>query len=587
MASATVAASSSRRTSRPRYRHPSTRIAIWVGLMFAVTGATMNFSKMVGERLVDLNLEDAFLLLSSSSTATSNTNIDPARRLSTDVTTASTFITNNNYINDLATSDHTTTIPQSDTEGRKEKMERTKQDLLAKIAAIENKNNGERTRKPHPQKQKQKKHQAIAATEIKEKVELPSTQLEPVKGSKTIPILQDQTNTPDVHHHNATMAAINTTNVIVNLSDCYLPLPTGTTKTNINLWDNSTVLAPWLKEYFAWHQQQRAQLTPDNWQQQRFLIPVARKGQKNGGMTDRIRPLPAYLRLAAQTRRIFLIHWGRPFPLEEFMLPPVGGLDWRVPEYMLKDVIATGPRTEWENIVSTANNTEPILLTAKYQSWNYGEIWYKEQTAEGEAAVSHAFREIWKVVFTPSPPVAQRIQNDMRQMKLIPGEFATAHIRALYAVKDRPDDKIREMAMNAMNCASMLRPGGPFFVASDSSLAIQTAMSYGRQKNVTVVTANHHHSKKQPLHVDFHNESDTSVTPENFYDGFVDLHLMAATRCVSVGPGGFARWGHLLGYNDTCVIHHNGRYPSEEERNSIQQQASKRAELPRFPMPML
>lgn len=93
-------------------------------------------------------------------------------------------------------------------------------------------------------------------------------------------------------------------------------------------------------------------------------------------------------------------------------------------------------------------------------------------------------------------------------------------MRVLYKVKDRPVDEIKEIVHNAMNCVSNLRPGGPYFVASDSLVAIQQAIEYGRSKNVTTVAASYEH---QPLHVDFHNESDTSVTPADFYDGFVDM----------------------------------------------------------------
>ena len=203
------------------------------------------------------------------------------------------------------------------------------------------------------------------------------------------------------------------------------------------------------------------------------------------------------------------------------------------------------------------------------------------------------------MVFTPSPPVAQRIYDNFDRMGLVPGEFATAHIRALYAVDDRPKEDIEKIAKNAINCVSNLRPGGPFFVASDSFHAIETAIQYGRERNVTVVAPHH---PQQPLHVDFQNESDTSLTPAHFYDGFVDLFLMAATRCAAVGPGGFARWGHLLGYNETCVIHHFGRksqncnwkdasmedpmpgYPSEEERIVFQAEAKR--DIPRFPIPI-
>ena len=273
--------------------------------------------------------------------------------------------------------------------------------------------------------------------------------------------------------------------------------------------------------------------------------------------------------------------------------------------------------TNGGHVGTTADFSTPIFTCCP--RWHYGELWWKEQVAaernSTDPAVATAaaneldiytiFRDLWRMIVTPSPPVAQRIHDNFERMQLVPGEFVTAHIRALYAVKDRPYKDIERMAINAINCASNMRPGGPFFVASDSTHALQTAIQYGRSKNVTVVSANH---PQQPLHVDFHNESDTTVTPADFYDGFVDMYLMGATRCAATGPGGFARWGHLLGYNSTCIIHHFGRksrncqwddgssskhsnnppgYPSEEERLRLQRQANTQRQVPQFHEPML
>jgi hypothetical protein len=535
-----------RRRTKVSWKHRPPHFAIWAGLVLAITGTAMNVSTMARTRIVDLD----YLFVGAG-------NLTGAIGVAIASDTTITKITN---------------INQTD------KLKRGKQDFVSKLAAIEK----------------------VTAFQLETKPTIGSvlmlSNIQPTLGANEVRKTSTQTTkSASLELDTTTIAAPGPFNVsISNYSQYYTPLKTP------NLWDNSTLLPAWLKEYFHWHEQERSLVTADNWQSFRFLIPTARKGYKSGGMTDRIRPLPALLRVAAQTHRILLLHWSRPFALEEFIMPPQGGLDWRVPSYMVPKVVTIDPVQKLEQIRKKAN-TPKKLLTCRYQSWNYGELWYNEETSQGESSVHQAFRDIWKVLFTPSFPVAQRIQDDFRRMALVPGEFATAHIRALYAVEDRPEAKIQAMAKNAMNCVSNLRPGGPFFVASDSSLAISFSLSYGKMMNVTVVTANH---PKQPLHVDFNNESDTTVTPADFYDGFVDMYLMAATRCAAVGPGGFARWGHLLGYNDSCVIYHTGRksqrcewiasagntptpgYPSEEARRSNQQEAST-SELLRFPMPMI
>jgi hypothetical protein len=551
----------SRGSTKRRWKHRSTHFAFWASLLLAMTIATINVSTIARERMVHLD-EVA-------------SNMPRATAIA--VETVETM--------------HATDKQKTHFTLPKEILERQKQKILAKRAAIEKFTTFLETKPraaavwPLPKVQP-----TLGAKNDEQTLRTPHT--EPLElGTTTTSSSSSTTTTSSTAKQSTGLYNIS----IGNYSQYYSPLTTP------NLWDNSTILPAWLKEYFTWHEQQRSFLTADNWQNFRFLIPRACKGYKSGGMTDRIRPLPALLRLAAQTRRILFIHWQRPFSLEEFLLPPLGGLDWRVPFYMVSHVVRTDPVHKLEGIRKAASSSQK-LVTIKYQSWNYGELWYKEETAQGEPSVYQAFQDIWRVVFTPSMPVAQRIQGSFHLMALVPGEFATAHIRALYAVNYRPEETIQAMAQNAMNCVSNLRPGGPFFVASDSSLAIAFSLSYGRMMNVTVVSAKH---PKQRLHVDYRNESDTTVTPPDYYDGFVDLYLMAATRCAAVGLGGFARWGHLLGYNDSCVIHHSGRksqvcewmaaspgntstpgYPSEEERRSIQRQASM-SELPRFPMPML
>ena len=67
---------------------------------------------------------------------------------------------------------------------------------------------------------------------------------------------------------------------------------------------------------------------------------LAEQDRRCGGTADRLKPLPWAVRVAYQTHRILLIRWTRPARLEEFLLPPQGGVDWRVPEW-LAEVVRT------------------------------------------------------------------------------------------------------------------------------------------------------------------------------------------------------------------------------------------------------
>jgi hypothetical protein len=73
-------------------------------------------------------------------------------------------------------------------------------------------------------------------------------------------------------------------------------------------------------------------------------------------------------------------------------------------------------------------------------------------------------------------------------MKLIPGAYAGAHLRALYNRPDRAAINTLRWAQNAVNCASQMRPGFPIFFASDSTEATKYAELYAREKNAQIGT---------------------------------------------------------------------------------------------------
>ncbi|CAB9509157.1 unknown protein [Seminavis robusta] len=260
----------------------------------------------------------------------------------------------------------------------------------------------------------------------------------------------------------------------------------------------TTNLPAWMQEYATWHQETRAQLNETNWNTHyRYLVMVARRGEQN------------------QSNLVDL----------------------------LEQTFARGRK---QDIVRLANAT---VMICEMQANDYGQEWLG------------MFRHMWHWAFTPAPPIAQRVKDNFDRLGIVPGEYAAAHIRAVYAVKERSEKEMTQMTHHAMNCISMLRPGGPFFVASDTAFAVKTAIEYGRSKNVTVWHNQQWSLPEQPLHLDMYDAKDPSLVPEDFYDAFVDLYLLGSTRCVAHGQGSFGHWGYLLGYNSTCEIRHR-RGPS-------------------------
>jgi hypothetical protein len=332
-----------------------------------------------------------------------------------------------------------------------------------------------------------------------------------------------------------------------------------------NLWDGSTRLPQWMKDYFAFHRETQRQLSLDTWNSSdvRYLIVECMENAEHcGGTADRLRPIPFYVRLAAETQRLLFLSWDKPKPLEAFLLPPVGGMDWRLPSWLHDEQL--GRQTTFQAInklIPAAQDENRIIVQARLQAHDHGSHYYNtqgESKGDGPDSFRQHYHDCWHVLFTPVPAIANLVADEMQKLHLIPGEFAVAHLRALYGIELEQDGRdfelyIRPWAQNALNCLSSLRPGGPFLFSSDSDLARIAAVEYGRARNTTVVARL---DAPKPLHLDL--VSDWAVrNASDFYDAFVDLYLMSFGRCMSYNMGGYGKWAQLIsGQNVTCNIRH-------------------------------
>ena len=138
----------------------------------------------------------------------------------------------------------------------------------------------------------------------------------------------------------------------------------------------------------------------------------------------------------------------------------------------------------------------------------------------------------------------------MDDLGLVPGEYSSAHVRALYGIQHRADGLIKRWTINGINCATTLRPGRPVFLASDTGFASIVADAYGKSKDAHVVS--HVSNPNPPLHLD-KSEEGIKRPPSDYYDTFIDLYLLAFSGCVAYNKGGFGNWGLLIGGNTSCT----------------------------------
>jgi hypothetical protein len=114
----------------------------------------------------------------------------------------------------------------------------------------------------------------------------------------------------------------NATNAVV-VPDSIILKKTQNNATNATLWEASTVLPEWMKDYFDWHQDQLANhLNKEKWQSHRYLVLRCLESEVCGGASDRLSSIPKYIRVASKSKRLLFIKWTRPAPLEEFLVPP-------------------------------------------------------------------------------------------------------------------------------------------------------------------------------------------------------------------------------------------------------------------------
>lgn len=339
-----------------------------------------------------------------------------------------------------------------------------------------------------------------------------------------------------------------------------------------------SALPAWMKEYFDWHATERTRLEGHhNITTFRFLLMQCLPNSKKcGGTADRLKPLPLMLWAAHQSRRILLIKWGRPAELEAFLLPPKGGMDWRVPQWLWEDRpdFRQGPRaTDVEELLDLTQNQAYALVKARVQSHDHGLQFYNDQLQDldKEPTFESVYHACWRVLFTPAQPVAQLIQQQIQASGLVPGQYAGVHIRALYGVSNRDSGMVSAWTQNAINCASQLLPGGPFYLTSDSAHAMVVGRAYGYERGVmvasrsssTVATVGHtpqRQQQQQPYHLD---KAPRPAAPSDFYDTFVDLYLLAMSRCVTYNMGGYGTWALFISpyannkFGACSLQHHN------------------------------
>ncbi|KAG7366271.1 hypothetical protein IV203_028941 [Nitzschia inconspicua] len=230
-------------------------------------------------------------------------------------------------------------------------------------------------------------------------------------------------------------------------------------------------------------------------------------------------------------------------------------------------------------LIKTYKQEQSTVLEGLLQEFHGGSALYYEVQAEldnstdldaniggnpGWSMYENIFHDLFRSLFQPSEPIAKLLRRKMEMTNLTAGQYVSCHHRAFYAVEDqkhkRNTQELRNQALNAVNCASMIMPGAPIYFASDSKESLQAVQNAAARHHRPIVTIDE--DAEEALHLD-KAVNWTTLDPSKFYPTFVDLLLMGNARCTAYGVGGFGRFGALLSYNSTCIIRHVRRPKNE------------------------
>ena len=328
-----------------------------------------------------------------------------------------------------------------------------------------------------------------------------------------------------------------------------------------------------LVEYVQWHAQTRS----DGIIRGTRILLISIEGHHTGGLADRLRSLPFLLWEAVRTKRLFLMQWMNPCAMEEFLLPPLGGLDWTLPPKLdTSDAI-------W--YLYDQNGNQQLADNNDYDKFPFIKTWHSPWTFVGgmpllakvlnvSSLSDPMFSHIYRLLITPSPPVRRLLDETTHTLGLRPHHYDGVHLRARYpgaspafepksflfsrsvdadGFKWTPDAKkeVLRLATHAIHCLESNNSTElPIYFASDTNEAVKLVSQQGNV--VGMVT---------PLEKMHLNRNDRvglirKTPPSAFYPAFVDLWILSQARCLAVGTGGYGVFASILGETD-CVIFHN------------------------------
>jgi hypothetical protein len=319
-------------------------------------------------------------------------------------------------------------------------------------------------------------------------------------------------------------------------------------------------LPDWLTSYMDWHRRVKPTITEENWDQHRYLVLRCLSSSPFcSGTCDRLRNFLFLIYLAqsdqSQQNRIFLIHWSRPAPLEEFFSPPQGGLDWRVPDWLLPN-LELGNESHWKDVPWNEDSLlQDYKIKRYYTVVEFSFIWQLHGLID---RYERQYRDSFRALFRPVQPVQDIVDRTQRVLGLQNVPYTSLHLRMKYT----SISSNAEQVWSALTCAERVGdPSSPIFVASDSGEMALLATRLAVERNLTrrVVARVEYPSLHIDMGADYLNprsEDWKSHNASEYYTVFSDLLLLGDSTCVVGGTGSYGKWGSQLSRNASCFANY-------------------------------
>jgi hypothetical protein len=132
-------------------------------------------------------------------------------------------------------------------------------------------------------------------------------------------------------------------------------------------------------------------------------------GKVCGKVAHRLRPIVGMLRVAADSKCIFYVHWDLPDRLEQHLHPPKhGGLDWIAPQVLMLKV----RRSPYQHIIDDIHNQalqeDRRGVNVTFNDNTFAEPYYNDRRKNGELTASEALKDTWDVLVQPSFMLIER-----------------------------------------------------------------------------------------------------------------------------------------------------------------------------------